>query len=57
MAARDDGATKNEASMEDEEVSCGTATGATEWVDAGATVACDTTMAGRDAALAGCLTG
>ena len=57
VAARNDGATTNEAPRVDEEASCNAATGATEWGGAGATVACNAAAAGREVAPAGCLTG
>ena len=57
MAADDDGATTYKAPRADEEASCDMTTGATEWLGSGAAVACNTTVAGRDAASAGCLAG
>ena len=57
VAARDYGATTNEAPSAYDEASCDATIGAMEWGGAGATVACDAAAAGREAALAGCLTG
>ena len=57
MAARDDGATTNEAPRADEEAGCGAATGVIEGGGVGATAACDAAAAEGDSAPAGCSTG
>ena len=55
VVARKNGATTDKAPCAVEKASCGAATGVTKSGGTGATAACNATVAGQDAAPAGCL--